>query len=289
MPDSTGRVGVVKLGCLISTPDVAEGPLALLTGTFGAKLKKARMLGFDGVELMVRDVSRLSAAEIGHALREQGLGAPQIVTGELFGTDGLALVHPDPAVCGVALHRVQEIIQLAGALGPGTMVNIGRVRGRLDWLEAGVVAARRNAIQVFRTLADFAESCNVRIALEPCNRYEVDFVHTTRDALEVVAEVERPNFGLMLDLFHMNIEDPSIEGAFDEARETLWHVHVADSNRLAPGQGHLDFPKIISALHEAGYDGYLSAELLPLPDPDTAARLTAEYLSRCVGRERRKD
>jgi sugar phosphate isomerase/epimerase len=271
----------MKLGCVVSTPDVARGPLALLTGTFEEKLAKARMLGYAGVELMVREAAKLDAEEIRAALDRHGLEVPQVVTGELFGTDGLALVHPDPAIAKAAMGRAQDIVRLASGLRPEILVNVGRLRGRLDWFpreEAGQVRAR--VVGALRELSDYAARYRVRISLEPCNRYEVDFVTSTREGLEVAAEVGRPNFGLMLDLFHMNIEDPSIEGALREARNLLWHVHIADSNRLAPGQGHLDFASITATLREIGYGGYLSAEIRPLPDPDTAARLTAEFMRR---------
>lgn len=273
----------MKLGCVISTPDVGDGPLALLSGTFEEKLAKAKALGYAGVELMVCDPSKLNLDDINAALERHSLGVPQIVTGELFGTEGLALVHPDPAICGTAMHRTQGIVRFAGALGGGTIVNIGRLRGRRDWLPAdGRSNAHARFIQAFQALANYAAPYGVRVALEPCNRYEVDFVRSTREGLEVVTEVNRPNFGLMLDVFHMNIEDPSIEGAFHEARSVLWHVHIADSNRLSPGQGHLDFASIVATLREIDYAGYLSAEIQPLPDPDTAARLTVEHMAQWV-------
>jgi sugar phosphate isomerase/epimerase len=275
------EVFTMKLACVISAPDVDRGPLALLSGTFEEKLTKARNLGYAGVELMVRNVSELDIDDVRAALERHALEVPQIVTGELFGTDGLALVHPDALVCETAMRRSEEIVQVAGALGRGTIVNVGRLRGRMDWLDIDDRSeARTRFIQAFQALADYAAPYGVRVTLEPCNRYEVDFVRSTREGLEVAAEVDRPNFGLMLDVFHMNIEDPSIEDAFREARAVLWHVHIADSNRLPPGQGHLDFASIVETLREIGYDGYLSAEMRPLPDPDTAARLTAEHMSR---------
>ena len=62
----------------------------------------------------------------------------------------------------------------------------------------------------------------------------------------------------------------------------LWHVHLGDSNRLPPGQGHIDFAGIVTTLREIGYLGYLSAELLPRPDPDTAAASTINYMRQFV-------
>ena len=269
----------MKLGCVIAAQDVGYGALTVLSGSFEEKLAKAKALGYQGVELMVRDASKLRAEDIKEALSRHGLEMPQVVTGEVFGTEGLALVHPDPAIEQAAMRRAQDIVRLAGALERGTMVNVGRLRGRLDWFGPdGAATARARIVKAIGALSDYANPFGVRITLEPLNRFEGDFVNTCREGIELVAEIGRANFGLMLDVFHMNIEDASIEGAFHEARSVLWHVHIADSNRLPPGHGHLDFESIATALRHSGYDGYLSAEVRPLPDPDTAARLTIQHM-----------
>ena len=82
-----------------------------------------------------------------------------------------------------------------------------------------------------------------------------------------------PRLGLLLDTFHVNIEERSWTEPFAALRAAgkLWHVHVGDNNRLAPGRGLIDFPAIVATLRRSGYDGYLSAELLARPDGDTAA------------------
>jgi sugar phosphate isomerase/epimerase len=269
----------MKLACVVTTPDGAKGLFSLLSGTFEEKLAKAQALGYEGVELMVRDPASLDAEAIKAALHRHGLQVPQIVTGEIFATDGLALVHPDPAVCAAAMQRAQDTVQLASVLDPRIVVNVGRMRGRIDWFPVKEAeAARAQIIDALGALTDYAAPYGVRITLEPANRYEVDFVRSTQEALEVVAEVARPGFGLMLDVFHMNIEDASIEDSLRQARPVLWHIHIADSNRLPPGQGHLDFASIIATLREIGYEGYLSGEMSPRPDPDTAARVTIEYM-----------
>jgi sugar phosphate isomerase/epimerase len=273
----------MKLACVVTTPDGAKGAFSLLTGTFEEKLAKAQALGYEGVELMVRDAASLDAEAIKAALDRYGLQVPQIVTGEIYATDGLALVHPDPAVCETAMQRAQDVVKLASFLDPRIVVNVGRLRGRIDWFPAEEAKATRlRIIEALRALTDYAASQGVRITLEPANRYEVDFVRSTQEALEVVAEVGRPALGLMLDVFHMNIEDASIEDSLRQAHEVLWHMHIADSNRLPPGQGHLDFASIIATLREIGYEGFLSGEMSPLPDPDTAARMTIEYMRQWI-------
>ncbi|HID87813.1 MAG TPA: sugar phosphate isomerase/epimerase, partial [Anaerolineae bacterium] len=109
-------------------------------------------------------------------------------------------------------------------------------------------------------------------------------VNTVAEALELLEEVGAENLGILFDTFHANIEEPSIEGSIRTAGDRLLHVHVADSNRWYPGAGHVDFARIVGTLREVGYDGHLSAEILPLPDPHTCAQRTMEFLERLVRR-----
>jgi sugar phosphate isomerase/epimerase len=94
-------------------------------------------------------------------------------------------------------------------------------------------------------------------------------------------EVDHPSVGLLLDTFHVNIEESSWTVPFHQAMRArkLFHVHLGDNNRLPPGQGLIDFPAILSTLEENGYTGWLSAELLGIPDLDTAGQKTMDYMS----------
>lgn len=264
---------------VIAGPDVAEGPLALLSGSFDEKVAKAADLGCDGVELMVRDPADIDVDTLTRTLDRVGLTVPQIVTGELYGADGLCLVTADETIHQRAVARSQAIIDLAAHLG--AIVNVGRLRGRLAFL-GDVAEPRAIALERLAAVADYAAARGVRLALEPLNRYETDFIFNAHDGRAFVEDLGRDNVGLMLDVFHMNIEDASIAGGLRHAGDRLWHVHIADSNRLAPGRGHLDLDGVVRTLVEMGYDGTLSGEMLPLPDPDTAARETMDFLRHCV-------
>jgi 5-keto-L-gluconate epimerase len=112
----------------------------------------------------------------------------------------------------------------------------------------------------------------VRLALEPINRYETTLINTTEQGLELVEKVGEENFGLLLDTFHMNIEETVIEAAIRSGGDRIFHFHVADSNRWHPGAGHLDFKQLLNTLTSIGYAGWVSGEFLPLPDVDTAAQ-----------------
>jgi sugar phosphate isomerase/epimerase len=266
----------MKVGCVICGPDVAYGPLALLSGTFEEKVRKAAALGYDGIELMVRDPAGLDWAHIKRTLDAAGLQTPQVVTGELFGADGLRLVTPDEELYRRAVARTQAVIDLAGYLG--AMVNIGRLRGRLEGLATANPWAE--AVDRLGHLAAYAAQRGVRISLEPLNRYETDFILNVADGMRMLADLQCDNVGLMLDVFHMNIEEASIERSLQAAGDRCWHVHIADSNRHYPGAGHLDFDGVFAALAAMGYDGYVSAELFPLPDADTAAQETIAFVRR---------
>jgi sugar phosphate isomerase/epimerase len=269
----------MKAGVVICGPDVAYGPLALISGTFEEKVVKAAELGYDGIELMVRDPAGLDWPAVKAALDQAGLQVPQVVTGELYGADGLCLATSDEALHRRAEERTRAVIDLAAYLG--AMVNIGRLRGQLKFL-GKVPDAWAIAVDRLRSVVAYAADRGVKITIEPINRYETDFVFSAADGMRLVKDLDSDNVGLMLDLFHMNIEDASIEGGLRTAGDRVWHVHIADSSRRYPGSGHLDFESVFATLEDMGYRGYISAELLPLPDADTAAQKTITFLRKYI-------
>lgn len=265
----------MKKGVIICGPDVAYGPLALASGSFEEKLEKVKKWGYDGVELMVREPADLDWNLIAENVRKNGLEISQIVTGELFGADGLCLVTSDKKQHSEAEDRMRRVIDMAAYLD--TMVNVGRVRGRLDLINDSK-DKWETAVELLSPVMEYAQSRGVRIAMEPVNRYETDFINTVEQGLSLIEVMGFDNVGLMLDVFHMNIEERSIEDSLRSAKDKLWHVHIADTNRLYPGSGHLNFKSIFKTLDNMGYSAYLSAEIFPKPDPDTAAEKTIEFL-----------
>jgi len=270
----------VKPGIVVNGPDVIYGPLALLSGPFEEKVSKAARLGYRGIEFMVRDPAGLDWSAIRSTIQNAGLEVPQVVTGELFGADGLCLVTADNDLYQRAEARTRSVIDLAAYLG--AMVNIGRLRGMLRLL-GPVADPYAIAVERLQRVADYAADRGVKITLEPLNRYESDFIPNAVEGRRFIDAMGRDNVGLMLDLFHMNIEDDSIEEGLRHAGDLLWHVHIADTNRRYPGSGHMAYDSIFDTLKAMGYTGYVSAEMLPLPDPDTAAQKTIEFLRRRIG------
>jgi D-psicose/D-tagatose/L-ribulose 3-epimerase len=104
-------------------------------------------------------------------------------------------------------------------------------------------------------LAAYAADHGVTLCLEPLNRFETSFLNTARQALEVIDRVNHPGCQLMLDTFHMNIEETSLGEAIRAAGPRLRHVHACENDRGAPGAGHVPWAEVASALKEIGYDG----------------------------------
>lgn len=271
----------MKLAVTLTTPEVPRTvPVALFAGSFPERLAKAAQWGYEGVELMVREPAELDAGAIGRAVREAGLQVAAIGTGAQFLVDGLTLVSADAGTEQKAFERFCALADFAAAVG-APLVTIGSFRGRLGQAGEG---ARQRMLARLRDCAEYAGRLGLRVALEPLNRYEADFVHTAEQGMTLIQEVDHPAFGLLLDTFHMNIEEASLRRAVYTARQRLWHVHIGDSNRLPPGKGHFPFGRVLRALAEAGYRGFLSAELLARPDPDTAGIQTALAMRRLMRR-----
>jgi sugar phosphate isomerase/epimerase len=270
----------MKIAAMVGAPDLGQPTLAVYSGDLADAFHRLAALGYDGVELMTRDPSRLDLAGIRGLLEETGMSLAGLCTGHVRQEDGLGLVGPDAEVCRQAMARLKRFADAAATFGPGTLVNIGRARGPGD--PAGPEATRARAVAAFQELADYARPLDVRWVLEPVNSLQAEYIHSTQDGIAYARWVARPNFSLMLDVFHMNIEDVDIYESIREAGELCRFVHLADNNRHYPGSAHLDFQRIVAALREIGYDGYLSFEIQPWPDPDAAARGAIETLRRHV-------
>ncbi len=264
----------MKLSIVLSTQPAAFNAL-VYKGALETNLAKIAALGYDGVELAVRDPSLLNARELDEIVKEKKLRVPAIGTGQAYGEEGLSFTHPDRAIRQKAVERIKAHVEFAA--GFNAHVIIGLIRGKkaessdhdrvLGWL-----------VEALDECAAFANQFGVKLAMEPINRYETNLINTASEGLALMKKVGRENLGLLLDTFHMNIEEPSLEEAIHNAGKRLFHFHIADSNRWFPGAGHLDFRRLVEILQEAGYQGYLSAEILPLPDPDRAAEGTMETM-----------
>lgn len=263
----------MKCSFVLSTQATAFEGVAY-KGDWERHATKIARLGYEGVELAVRDPNSLDITRIQQVLASLGLEVPAIGTGQAYVEEGLSFTDADEAVRRQAIDRVKAHIDFARSLH--AQVIIGLVRGRVQ----GDVFREQAMEWLIGALAECAQYAapDVPLVLEPINRYETNLINTVAESLELIRAVGANNIGLLFDTFHANIEEISIEEAIRLAGSRLNHVHVADSNRWYPGAGHLDFGKVIATLREIGYEGYLSVEAMPKPDADTCAQRSIAFL-----------
>jgi sugar phosphate isomerase/epimerase len=243
---------------------------------FETAIAKAADCGYQGVELALRAADEVATSALSKWLSRNNMRVSSISTGQVRAVSGLTLADPDVAVRRRAVEVLAGLIHLARDFGG--LVNIGRVRGDLPADPAERPAAEARFLDALREVCDVAAGENVGILLEPVNRYETNFLNRVEEAAAMATRAGRANLRLMPDTFHMNIEDVQIGEALVRHARLLGYIHLADSNRQAPGRGHLDFDDVFAGLSRAGYSGWAAAEILPVPDADTAARVAAEWL-----------
>lgn len=251
---------------VVATPELrVEETVTAYQGDMKVAFSKLRELGYDGVELMITDPDRIDRGKIERLSGEYGIEIPALCTGELYGQEHLAFMDPDASVRNEAIRRTKRIIDFGQPFG--AQVNIGRLRGRLS-REIPRETSLSWMYAAFEEVTDYAAERGVNMILEPVAWFACNNINSTQDGIEVVKKMGRENFRLMVDVFSMNLEDKSMERSFREAKPYLTHIHVCDSNRLAPGRGNFDFGKILDMIKGIGYDGYISVEIFQHPDQD---------------------
>jgi len=244
-----------------------------LRGDWRENIRTVGTMGYDGVELALRDPGHLDANDVGQLVRHAGLAVAAIGTGQAYQQEGLTLTSEDPGIRRRAIERIERHLTFAAPFG--APVILGLICGRLL---GGRSSTDVRLIDSLEQLLPRAERAGVRLLVEPINRYETDYLMRMEQVLTLIDRLNTPSLGVLADTFHMNIEEASIEQTLRRSARHLGHVHVADSNRQAPGWGHLDFEQILRVLTEIGYRGYLSAEIVPYPDPVSAAAQAVRHL-----------
>ena len=267
----------MKLAVSIITPEVrGEAPLALLSGPFAERLRKAADFGYQGAELVCCEPKNGSVAELQDRLAEAGLAPAAIATGFLAGGYGVTLTGPEESGRALGQKRLEELIELAGALNCG-IVTIGSFRGKAAPL-GGAEAAKEQLHRVFAAVSALCKEQNVTLALEPICPKESDFLTDASQVVQFLKEGGHENGGLLLDSYHVVQSEPDPLGVYAAYQSRLVHVHLADSRRLPLGQGSIDFAAMERALETIGYAGWQSAELARSDAPDPHAATSARYI-----------
>ncbi len=267
----------IRLALTVATPGALPSAFVVYRYPLAVSLPKIAQMGYDGVELALLDRSQVDMAELRALLASTGLAVPMVSTGQVFAAGRCSFAAADRALREKAEGLFSGLIDVAAELG--AKINVGRVRGAVEG-NGNRAEVEDRVADSLRRMSALAKAAGVPLVLEPVNRYEIDLLNSCADTIEFLDRFGLDDVQMMPDVFHMNIEDPSIEGSLMRWVDRIGYVHFADSNRHFPGAGHLDFSRIIASLHAVGYSGWIAAEILPLPDPDTAAAGAIGYLRR---------
>lgn len=245
--------------------------LSACTAAFGmADLKTiidtAAKIGYDAVEITAAlhtpvDTTPQRRREVKGYLRDAGIAC----SGLHYIFDGtLRLLSQDAEMMRKSVDYLNKVVDLAADFeAPTVIVGSGGITRNFEpgWDRPKSIACMQ---EVLHTVGDHAEEKGVVLAVEAINRYETQFLNTMQEASEFVLQIDHPNVRTMADTYHMNIEEKDPAESVRKYGYLLQNLHLADSNRMAPGDGHFDFKSVVQALKDIGYSKVCSYEVFGL-------------------------
>jgi sugar phosphate isomerase/epimerase len=261
--------GKIKYGLAISEEFLGQEAPVLFHGNLSASMARAATMGFDCVELHIRNPKSLDPAMLQRAVLRHGIQVAALGTGLEYTRNHLSLTSPEREVRHRMISRFCEHIDLASALN--AVVFVGMCRGKASSYEERDECLKRLEDSL-NPVVEYARTKGVILGLEPIAFYLTNLLNTTEETLHFADRVRSDSLQLLLDTHHMCIEDQSIEDSFRMCKGRIAHVHISDSNRRSPGSGNIDYVKVGSVLREVDYDHTASLEILPYPNENIAAQ-----------------
>jgi D-psicose/D-tagatose/L-ribulose 3-epimerase len=256
-----------------------------------------KQLGFAWFEIPLETIGDVDYARAAAILRDNGLG---VSTCAAMGPDR-DLIHPDAAIRENGMTYIKQAIDATHALGATNLVGpIYSAVGR-TWQQTPAERAHDVDLLVsnLRALAEYAADKGVVLCIEPLNRFETSFINLASQACEVVDRVDHPSCQILLDTFHMNVEEKDLGAAIRTAGKRLKHFHACENDRGAPGSGHVPWHSVAAALNEIQYDGPVVIESFTPkvksiaraaaiwrdfePSPDALAEKGSKFLRQLLG------
>ncbi|MGY4385470.1 D-psicose/D-tagatose/L-ribulose 3-epimerase [Pedobacter sp. UYP24] len=230
---------------------------------------KISAMGFDAVEIAVEDPDLIDGEAVKKGLEKYGLKA--VICGAFGPTRDLT--HEDPAVHQNCFNYIESCLDLCvlwnipffagpmySAVGKARMVSPEqRIK---EW---------QLAVSNLRIACDMAQSRGIKLAIEPLNRFESDLVNTAEDVVRLVKDIDHQAAGILLDGFHMNIEEPDILAAIKLCGSKLLHVQVSENYRGTPGTGQTRWEAFSEGLNAINYKGIVAIESFTPANKELAA------------------
>jgi D-psicose/D-tagatose/L-ribulose 3-epimerase len=216
-------------------------------------IDKVKNIGFDYLEICIEDPETIDVTSIRNHLNEVGLQA--LVCGA-FGPNR-DISSDDESVRQQGVDYIKTCIDIAVQLGsPLVSGPMYSATGKTRLLSPEDKQKQWNlAAENMRIVADYAAEKGIKLAVEPLNRFETDFLNTVQQGLDFFALVDRENVGFLLDTFHMNLEEKDIAAAIKLAGNKIFNFHSCENDRGTPGTGHIPWNEVFQALKEISYDG----------------------------------
>jgi len=229
-------------------------------------------LGFDQIELPLESLEDIDYDRAAAIIGDCGLDVSCCVA---MGPDR-DLIHPDKSIRDNGMAYVQQCIDTVQTVGGTNLVGPLYAAVGRTWQQTASERAYDLDILVLnlRSLAEYAGDRGIVMGVEPLNRFETSFINLSDQVIEVVDRVDHPSCAIMLDTFHMNIEQKSLGDAIRAAGPRLVHLHSCENDRGAPGSGNVDWNGVAQALKDINYDGPVVIESFT-PDVKSIARAAA--------------
>ncbi|MCA0756594.1 sugar phosphate isomerase/epimerase [Paenibacillus sp. N4] len=225
---------------------------------FASSVNRLSKFGYDAIEL-VGEPDYYDFKQVRKLTAESGLKVSSICS--IYNSER-DLGHPDPGMRTRAVEYVKRIARMSAEVGAPTMIVAPAANMRIKEL-----GSREDewkwAVEGIREGGEYAAKLGVNLCIEAWNRYETYMLNRLDQAAAMMKEVDLANVGIMGDTFHMNIDEANVAEAIRQGGSALMHIHLADSNRAAPGFGHTDFVPVMQALLDIDYKGYVTFEILP--------------------------
>lgn len=251
-------------------PEIKNGPW-IYWHDLPASLAHASSMGFNAVELFTASHDALDIEATKALLEKYALKIAAVGTGAGKVIHGLTLTDPDESIRKKAIEFIHQMISMGAEFQAPAI--IGSIQGNvaagiekkqaLDWLAEGLLV-----------LGNYAGSLGFSLIYEPLNRYETNLINTLEEGEQFLIQHSIQHVGLLADLFHMNIEEADMAASILKCKDSILHVHFADSNRRPVGNGHSDLKEVAKALKEINYSKFVSAEAFPWPNSQDAASQT---------------
>ena len=239
-----------------ATPEIDALPLEQWERVFAWLAEN----GYAGIEPIISGVYKTPEDEILKLLDRYQLKITGFRTGGIAKVHHVAFIDTCADVRHEAVDRFNQVVQYAAIYGTPKML-VGLMQGMLaDGQD--IVMAKEHIRECLEICCDYAQTYNIEVDLEAVNHNEINYHNTVADVAGFIRTLKKDNLHLLIDTYHMHLEESSIEEAVYAVKGQIGHVHLADSNHMIPSTGSFDFPTFFRLLSDTGYHGTFTLETL---------------------------